>query len=337
VPVSVEHSSEHSDGSIAGGEEALPAAAKLPSGWLSRWPWVTFILPMAIYMALGTCEPAPPQSAVSRQQNRDETGGDNPGNDDGENYDGGNTEEVLSDAEGLEEVGAESGSWWPLPYRFYPHVYTAKIVLTLLAILLVWPGYRTFPFRLSWLSVVVGVVGVVLWVGICHLNLEIKIIGPVDRFLGRLIPGLEEGETPSVGLVSLLGLGQRSAFNPIAQLAGTPGWAYAFLAIRFVGLALLVPVLEEFFLRGFVMRYVIHPQWWQVPFGSVNSTAVIIGTLVPMMMHPGVELFAAMIWFSMVTWLMVHTRNIWDCVVAHAVTNLLLGIYVVTCDQWQLM
>jgi membrane protease YdiL (CAAX protease family) len=50
--------------------------------------------------------------------------------------------------------------------------------------------------------------------------------------------------------------------------------------------------------------------------------------------HP--EKLAALVWFSLVTWLMWRTRNIWDCVAAHAVTNLLLGIYVVTQHQWQL-
>jgi CAAX protease family protein len=60
-----------------------------------------------------------------------------------------------------------------------------------------------------------------------------------------------------------------------------------------------------------------------------------VGTAVPMLMHPG-ELLAAFVWFSLVTWLMTRTRNIWDCVAAHAVTNLLLGIYVVTQHQWQL-
>ena len=103
-----------------------------------------------------------------------------------------------------------------------------------------------------------------------------------------------------------------------------------------MGLAVIVPVIEEFFLRGFLMRYVVHEQWWQVPFGSVNRLAVIAGTAVPMMMHPG-ELLAAFVWFSFVTLLMVRTRNIWDCVVAHGVTNLLLGVYVVWFDQWQLM
>ena len=135
---------------------------------------------------------------------------------------------------------------------------------------------------------------------------------------------------------TILGTGERSAFNPLEQLTGTPVWAYVFLAIRFTGLALVVPVIEEFFLRGFLMRYVMHANWWQVPFGQVNRTAVILGTAVAMLMHPG-ELLAALVWFSMVTWLMVRTRNIWDCVMAHAVTNLLLGIYVVTTGNWQLM
>jgi hypothetical protein len=34
---------------------------------------------------------------------------------------------------------------------------------------------------------------------------------------------------------------------------------------------------------------------------------------------------------------MLRTRNIWDCVAAHATTNLLLGIYVVATGEWWLM
>jgi hypothetical protein len=73
-----------------------------------------------------------------------------------------------------------------------------------------------------------------------------------------------------------------------------------------------------------------------VPFGNVNRAAIAAGTVVPMLMHPA-EFLAAAVWFTGITWLMVRTRNIWDCVAAHAVTNLLLGVYVVTFDQWQLM
>lgn len=229
-----------------------------------------------------------------------------------------------------------SGFLPEIPYEYYPWVYTAKIALTLIAMLAVSSGYLAFPWKFSWLSIVVGVVGVVLWIWLCQLQLEVKILGPVDRFLGNLLLTFEEDETPGIGILSLIGAGERPAFNPLEHLAATPVWAYLFLAIRFTGLALIVPVIEEFFLRGFIMRYVVEPQWWKVPFGEVNRMAVILGTAIPMLMHPG-ELLAAFVWFSMVTWLMVRTRNIWDCVIAHAVTNLLLGIYVVATGNWQLM
>jgi membrane protease YdiL (CAAX protease family) len=34
---------------------------------------------------------------------------------------------------------------------------------------------------------------------------------------------------------------------------------------------------------------------------------------------------------------MVRTRSLWACVVAHGVTNLLLGLYVVYSGDWFLM
>jgi CAAX prenyl protease-like protein len=101
-----------------------------------------------------------------------------------------------------------------------------------------------------------------------------------------------------------------------------------------VGLVLIVPVIEEFFLRGFLMRYVVNDAWWEVPFGQVNRAAIVVGTLFPVLYHP--EKLAALVWFSLVTWLMVRTRNIWDCIAAHAITNLMLGVYVVTQGEWRL-
>lgn len=304
-------------GTPAAENDATASAVKLPPGWLSRWHWATFLLPMLVYMLVGTLEPTPPPVPPAEA-----------------------SEEVLRD----DSPGQDSQPYFPpeqtgllpeIPYRYYPLVYTVKIALTILAMILVSRGYLAFPWRVSWLSVTVGVIGVVAWIVLCQLQLEAKILGPIDRFLGGFWP-LSDPENPSIGLMSILGTGERSAFNPLKQLADTPAWAWAFLAIRFVGLALVVPVIEEFFLRGFLMRYVMHPVWWQVPFGQINRAAAIVGTAVPMLMHPG-ELLAAFVWFSMVTWLMVRTKSIWDCVIAHAVTNLLLGVYVVTTGNWQLM
>ena len=211
----------------------------------------------------------------------------------------------------------EAESTFGITYRHYPLIYTLKLVATGLAIAFAWPIYSRFAWRLTPWSVGVGVVGAAVWIGLCSLRLEEMILKPL-------------------GLGSVVDMGVRSAFNPLIELADTPVWAYTFLAIRLVGLVIIVPIVEEFFLRGFLMRFVVRADWWNVPFGEVTTAAVVIGTLVPVLMHPG-EMFAAAAWFSLVTWLMVRTRTIWDCVVAHAITNLLLGIYVIATGNWHLM
>lgn len=246
---------------------------------LARHPWLLFVLPFAVYMLVGSLEPLPPK---------------------------------VDAAAGAEPPAASSLG---VRYEHYPIIYTAKIALTIAAMWFVAPGYG-FRFRISPLAAVVGVVGVALWIWICSLHLEPKLLGPL-------------------GLGWIVGSGERPAYNPLEQLATTPLLAYGFLAIRFLGLAVIVPIIEEFFLRGFVMRFATQEKWWEVPFGTASWTAIAVGTIVPMLMHPG-ELLAAAVWFSLVTWLMLRTKNIWDCVAAHAVTNLLLGIYVVAFHQWQL-
>jgi len=268
-----------------------PTSSTQRARLLARHPGLTFLLPFVVYMVIGSLEPAPPKPIAQETQ-----------------------EAVSPEVRQLMADGEPNR--FGLRYKHYPFVYTVKIVLTIAAIVWVLPGYREFPFRISPLAIGVGVVGVVLWIGLCHLELERRLLGPL-------------------GLKWLLGLGERPAYNPLEALRDTPAWAYAFLAIRFVGLALVVPVIEEFFLRGFFMRLAISERWWEVPFGALTPLAAVVGTLFPMLMHPA-ELVAAAVWFSLVTWLMHKTRNIWDCVAAHAVTNFLLGLYVVTQGQWQL-
>ena len=240
---------------------------------LEKHRWVIFVLPLLVFLLVGSLEPKPPE-------------------------------------------GGSSEGWLAIPYGYYPIVYTLKIALTLAAIVFVLPGYGEFPWRVSPLSVVVGLIGVVVWVGICSLELE-----------GRLLLPL--------GLGWFVDQGARSAFNPLEQLHPA-AWAWGFLAIRLVGLGVVIAVAEEFFLRGFLMRFVIEADWWDVPFGRVSAAAVLAGAVAAMLSHPA-ELLAAAVWFLLVTWLMVKTKNIWDCVVAHGITNVLLAVYVVSSGAWHLM
>jgi CAAX prenyl protease-like protein len=251
----------------------MPGSSGL-SSIFQQYRWIPFVLPLAVFMLVGSLEPTPAAS-------------------------GGTT------------IGLS------IPYSAYPWVYTAKIALALAALLIVRPGLREFPVRVTPLGVLVGLAGALVWIGLTRLHLE-------DRILN------------AVGLGNLAQAGVRSAFNPFEQLAGHPVWAWGFLAVRFFGLVVVISIAEELFLRGLMMRFFVDPDWWKVPFGQVNAAAVIVGTVLPMLSHPH-EFVAAAVWFSLVTWLMVTTKNFWDCVVAHAVTNLLLGIYVVASGNWWLM
>lgn len=203
-----------------------------------------------------------------------------------------------------------------IPFAAYPWVYLVKILATLAAIGFVLPGYRQFPFRVSLLSIVVGVIGVVVWIGLCKLELEARLLEPI-------------------GLGRFLDLGQRSGYDPFAQISDATG-AWSFLAVRLLGLAVVVPVIEEFFLRGFLMRFVMEHDWWKVPFGATTPLVIAIAPLYGILTHPA-EMAAAAVWFSLVTWLMIRTRNLWDCVAAHAVTNLLLGVWVLATGEWHFM
>jgi len=197
-------------------------------------------------------------------------------------------------------------------------LYMAMLVVQLLIgtglLLWFWKIYlRHFSFKISPLSVLVGVVGIFVWVGLCHLEIEKQ-------------------------AMEMIGLGttsaERPSFNPFVHLP-TVGWQIAFLVPRFMVLAILVPIIEELFLRGWVVRYVHDPDWEFVRLKALSWGAILAPTIYGVATHPG-EAIAAIAWFSLVTWLMLKTGNVWDCVVAHAVTNLLLGVYVIRFAQWQL-
>ena len=70
-------------------------------------------------------------------------------------------------------------------------------------------------------------------------------------------------------------MGARPGFNPLEQLKDDPTWAYGFLAIRLAGLALIVPIIEEFFTRGFLVRFVMDVDWFRIPFGKINRLGLI--------------------------------------------------------------
>jgi CAAX prenyl protease-like protein len=105
------------------------------------------------------------------------------------------------------------------------------------------------------------------------------------------------------------------------------------LAVRFIGAALLVPLIEELFWRSFLMRWLERPVFTGVDPRRVGLRAVVLSTFVFTLAHT--LWLAAAIAGLVYALLYVKTGRLWVAVLAHAVTNGALGVWVLLTGQWQ--
>lgn len=106
------------------------------------------------------------------------------------------------------------------------------------------------------------------------------------------------------------------------------------LVFRTIRAVILVPIIEELFWRGWLMRWLIKNDFQSVPLGAYSASSFIITALLFASEHGPyweVGLAAGIIYNA---W-MVRTRNLADCIVAHAVTNAILCGYVIATGKWE--
>jgi len=108
----------------------------------------------------------------------------------------------------------------------------------------------------------------------------------------------------------------------------------AFLvAFRLGGAALLVPIMEELFWRSFLMRWVDRHDFLSLPAAQTSVKAVAISSVLFGTEHT--------LWFAGilagVAYAMLYRRHasLWSPIVAHATTNLALGLWVLHRGAWQ--
>ena len=126
-------------------------------------------------------------------------------------------------------------------------------------------------------------------------------------------------------------LGKRSSTNPLAAFPD-PTQRALFLAVRFYGLAIMVPLMEEIFWRSFLLRWITKPEYEELPLGTYNMTAFVAVAAIFGFAHQ--EWLAAIICAASYALLLRQTKSLFACVVAHGVTNLTLGIYILMTQQW---
>ena len=107
-----------------------------------------------------------------------------------------------------------------------------------------------------------------------------------------------------------------------------------FLALRATSSFLAVPILEELFWRGWLMRWIIKPSFLEVPLGTYAASAFWITAVLFASEHgPYWEVgLAAGILYN---WWAIRTKCLADCILAHAVTNAILSAYVLFRGEWQ--
>jgi len=199
------------------------------------------------------------------------------------------------------QFGASSAYWF----------YFAKTVVG------AWLFWEMRPFVLemrwafSWEAIAVGVGIFVVWVGVSgewttQNSLWIKF-------------GLSHPQNSPV-------------WNPYLQFSQNSALAWFFVLTRILGSTFVVPPLEEVFYRSFVYRYIANQNFLSVPLNKFLplpffATAIIFG-----FSHN--EWLAGILCGAAYQWLVLRKNRLGDAMTAHAITNFLLGVWIVWKHAW---
>ncbi len=162
-----------------------------------------------------------------------------------------------------------------------------------------WRAYEWEPPRRAWIAIGIGILSLLLW------------IAP-QQWLG--FPPRLEGFDPA--------------------FFGADGWPYAVnVTLRFIRLVIIVPLVEEIFWRGFLLRWLINEDFTKVPMGTFSWRSFALVTAGFCLEHAPTDWPAAILTGMLFNYVAYRTRSLSACVLAHAVTNALLGIYVLRTGQ----
>ncbi len=109
---------------------------------------------------------------------------------------------------------------------------------------------------------------------------------------------------------------------------------FVFLLFRVLVSVIAVPILEELFWRGFLMRWLIDRNFLAVPLGKWSAESFWMVAVLFATEH-GPYWEVGLVTGVIYNWWMLRTRNLWDCIIAHAVTNACLAGFVIGGGRWQ--
>jgi CAAX prenyl protease-like protein len=182
-------------------------------------------------------------------------------------------------------------------------LYAIKSGLAALALIWLWPQYgelKKLPRGLAvWLlAVATGIIIFLLWINL----------------------------TESWAMLGQMGKG----FDPRKQ-DGQIDWLLG--GIRLAGSAVVVPIIEELFWRSFIMRWIDNPDFLSLDPGRVSHKGLFVSSALFAIEHT--QWFAGFLAGFAYGWLYKKTGNLWLSIVAHAITNGILGIWIINTGNWR--
>lgn len=200
--------------------------------------------------------------------------------------------------------------WQKLWFDYLPTVYTAKTFAAAILLAIFWKYYTPIRWNHWGLGILVGVLGVPLWLGAEYL-----------------LQTLGVTHTPT---------GKYAIYDPVQQIPN-PAWRYLFYIIRVGGPTLVVPVMEELFFRDFVMRFLVRgARFQEVAVGTFRWFSLLGMSVLFAINH--VQMLSGLLYGLMLGTLVIRTRSLGACIVAHGVTNLLLySAWCIPLGDWQFM
>lgn len=180
---------------------------------------------------------------------------------------------------------------------------------TLVGAWLIWemrPFVSEMRWAFSWEAVAVGVGVCVMWVGLNPYY-------PMNHLFFKPTPGDE--------------------WNPFAAYGGCSSLAWFYVIVRTLGSAIVVPPLEEVFYRSLVYRYFIKYDFLKVPLGRFHVTSFIVTSTLFGLMH--YQWLAGILCGMAYQGLVIRKGRLGDAMLAHGITNFLLGVWIIWKGDWQ--
>jgi len=106
------------------------------------------------------------------------------------------------------------------------------------------------------------------------------------------------------------------------------------LTLRSLRAILIVPIVEELFWRGWLMRWLIKPEFEEVPLGAFTRNSFWLVALFFALEH-GPYWEVGFLTGAVYNWWMVRTKRLSDLYLTHAVTNACLCGYVLATGRWE--